>query len=341
MAIVEVSTGSRIHITLIDMNSTVTGRVDGGIGFMVERPSVVVRSQPSTEASISVSPSVDVESRDEILAAIRSTTDRLRDAFGSGPAQIDIKECPRTHAGLGAKTQVLLATCVAVARCYERQIDIGQLGRMTGRGGTSGIGLYGFQLGGFIVDGGHAIPTKGGPDPYRPSSLSSSAGSPPLIARYELPDWPVLVITPLGYRIHGSWEAQLFKEVCPVPMDDVQSVSHIVLMQILPAIVEHDLAAFGAGLWAIQDRRWKAFEIGSQTPQVQSLITRLREDLRVTGVAMSSWGTTVVCVDERLIGTARDTFLKDVQALLDAETDGGSVMLTRTRNHPASVAVVG
>jgi beta-ribofuranosylaminobenzene 5'-phosphate synthase len=340
MSTVEVRTGSRIHITLIEMNGTETARVDGGIGVMLESPAIVVRARPAAADSIMLSESTAPSSREELSSGIAALVARVRASLEIGPLQIEVLSCPAAHTGLGAKTQVLLAATAAAIRSYDREVDLSDLAEFTGRGGTSGIGFHGFQLGGFIVDAGHPIATKGGELIYRPSSRSQSAGTPPLLARYEFPPWPVLIVTPPGHRIHGEWEARLFKEVCPIPTDDVRSVCQTILMRILPAIVENDLTAFGAGLWEIQSRRWKEFEIESQVPGVGKLMTRLRRELHVAGAGMSSWGTSIMCVDQRLSGTRCEDFLEEVRRIMVAETGEGHLILTRGLNAPATISVI-
>ena len=55
------------------------------------------------------------------------------------------------------------------------------------RGGTSGIGVFGFETGGFIVDGGHDFEKK---DREFVPSDASRIRPPPVITRCDLPsDW--------------------------------------------------------------------------------------------------------------------------------------------------------
>lgn len=338
MGTVEVQAGSRIHITLIDMNGSETGRVDGGVGLMLRDPVVVIRARPAASSSVIVSNRSGDASGDELSLSIAGLLKRLEELPRAGGAEVEIASCPPLHAGLGAKSQALLATAVAVLKSYECEIEPELVAAITGRGGTSGVGVHGFWRGGFLVDGGHPIETKRGSTSYRPSSRSASAGAATLLARYEFPDWPILIVTPHGHRIHGEWEARLFREVCPIPMSDIRAVSHTVLMHMLPAIIEGDLKAFGKSLWNIQDRRWKAFEIASQAPAVSRVMSRLRHELAVTGAGMSSWGTSIMCVDERLDGDDREGFIGDVREILKGEAADGTVLISAGLNSSALIS---
>jgi beta-ribofuranosylaminobenzene 5'-phosphate synthase len=341
MATVEVKTGSRLHITLIDMNGTETGRLDGGLGLMLEAPSAIVRVSTARASAVRLGPAVADESHDEMAGAIERMLSCLDSELGVGPTEVQVLSCAMTHAGLGAKTQLLLAVAAGVARCHDIEVDAPQLAFITGRGGTSGIGLHGFLHGGLILDGGHPVSAKLGESLYRPSSYSREVGAPPLLARYDFPDWPVLIIGCPGYRIHGEWEAKLFQEVCPVPVDDVRAVCQTILMKLLPAVVTQDIAAFGEGLWEIQDRRWKAFEIASQAPPIGRIMDRLRDELRVTGAGMSSWGTSIMCVDERLSTPDSHRFLKRVGHVVTEEAGSCELIVTAARNQPAEITVLG
>jgi len=336
MTTAEVKSGSRIHITLIDMNGLGTNRVDGGVGVMLRDPAVTIRARPARTTSVTISDHARDDTNKELRQSITALSSRIQESVGIAGTEIEVASCPPLHVGLGAKSQALLATAVAVLKCHGLEVSPEVVTAMARRGGTSGIGVHGFWQGGFIVDGGHPIRKKGGISFYRPSSHSASAGVATLLARYSFPDWPILIIQPVGYRIHGAWENRLFRKVCPVPIAQVRAVSHTVLMQMLPAIVEQDRQAFGASLWSIQDQRWKAFEIESQASSVGRVMYRLRHDLEVAGAGMSSWGTSIMCVDERLDAEGRGQFINDVESILDSEA-GGLVIGSAALNTPASV----
>src|SRR4029077_5169599 len=82
----------------------------------------------------------------------------------------------------------------------------------------------------------------------------------------------------------------------PPPERDVERVAHRVLMALLPALAEGDLAAFGAALSEVQRMtgRWFApVQGGTFAPgPTEKLVGRLAE-WGAAGVGQSSWGPAV------------------------------------------------
>ena len=76
----------------------------------------------------------------------------------------------------------------------------------------------------------------------------------PLLARFPIPAaWRCVVVVPRGAPgLSGDAEAAAFERLPPPPEREVERVAHLVLMQLLPALVEADLASFGAALTEIQ-----------------------------------------------------------------------------------------
>lgn len=333
---VVVRSGSRIHLTLIDMNGQTSGRVDGGIGFMLNEPAVEVAVSAGSDSLVRWSPELPAEYVEVFAPQVREVLDRVAELAG-GAAAVEVNSCPPPHAGLGSKTALLLSTAAGAAAVYGKTLDAVALAWVTRRGGTSGVGIHGFLHGGLLVDGGHSWADKGfAGAPYRPSSYSAAVPVPPLLCRMPV-EWPVLVLHPRGRTIHGATEAELFNEVCPVPADDVKALSHLILMQLLPAIAEGDLASFGEALWRIQEHRWKSFEIASQAPGIRKLMRRLRGETGMCGAAMSSWGTAIACFDPRLSAPSAARFADEVRILMEEETGGGSTIMTGVRNLPHAV----
>jgi beta-ribofuranosylaminobenzene 5'-phosphate synthase len=84
---------------------------------------------------------------------------------------LTILESPPTHVGLGSKTSVSLACIEAACLTLGRQPTPIELISMTGRGGTSGIGINTYFSGGVIADDGHRMETGA---KFYPSSMRAS-----------------------------------------------------------------------------------------------------------------------------------------------------------------------
>ena len=139
--------------------------------------------------------------------------------------------------GLGVGTQLSLAVARAVTESLGAPVKSAvELARLTGRGGRSGVGIHGFDHGGFLVDGG-----KRGADALAPS-----------VARAEFPpEWRIVLLTPPAPAVwHGDRERAAFAALAGTPADD--SLCRLVLVGMLPALAERDLHAFSRGAGRVQ-----------------------------------------------------------------------------------------
>ena len=170
---------------------------------------------------------------------------------------------------------------------------------MVGRGGTSGIGTAAFEHGGFIVDGGHRF----GPDcektGFAPSSASKGVQPPPVLMRHDFPvDWRILLAIPaLPEGASGTREAEIFRTCCPVPLDEVQTLCHEILMRMLPGIAEQDLDQFGTSVNTIQQLGFKKVELSFQPREVTGLLDAMRA-AGAAGAGMSSFGPTLYAIGD-------------------------------------------
>jgi beta-ribofuranosylaminobenzene 5'-phosphate synthase len=201
-----------------------------------------------------------------------------------------------------------------------------ELAKIVGRGGTSGIGIGAIQTGGFIIDGGHhfrrgALSKHG----YTPSSASAGMEPPPILVHHDFPDWDILIMVPLGEGASGLREVTLFKVVCPVPLEEVRRMSHILLMQMLPAVIEKDLEMFGAAMSDFQTLGFKVFELRAQTQLVLDALRFLKDNGGI-GAGMSSWGPSLYAFGEDL-----SRLQEQAEAWL-AENGGGKTILTKANN---------
>jgi beta-ribofuranosylaminobenzene 5'-phosphate synthase len=158
---------------------------------------------------------------------------------------------------------------------------------------------------------------------------------PPVVARHDFPlDWRILLAIPdLPAGASGTRETDIFRNHCPVPVEEVRELCHEILMRMLPGIVEKDLDLFGSSVNAIQKLGFKKVELSQQSQEIPGLI----EALRSAGAAcagMSSFGPAVYAIgdtDMRGIEQAARTFMN--------EHSGGSTLITAARNKGASVRI--
>jgi len=325
-----IKTPSRLHLTLIDLNGSL-GRIDGGVGLTLEKPGLVLEMRRNSgEISVefqnhqNLPVNVIADYEDKIKTSARRMMDYLK---VDGGYSFTVCETYPSHSGLGSGTQLSLATGKLISDLDNHQLTAPQIASIVGRGGTSGIGVASFDKGGFIIDGGHPREEK----PHFLPSSASQASPPPIIARYDFPqDWNVVLVIPnVMKNVSGEKEVNIFQEYCPIPVDEVQRLSHLLLMKMMPAVLEEDLDEFGEAVNSIQKIGFKKVENQLQKPVIREIMQSLR-DAGAPGVGMSSFGPTIYAVTDNtqdIVSAAGDA-LEDI---------GGNIIETRAQNNGAVV----
>jgi beta-ribofuranosylaminobenzene 5'-phosphate synthase len=275
---------SRIAINLYDMNGDI-GRVDGGMGFSLANPLLVFEARQSKSDVLEASCELGQEMRDSIKWA----TSMLKQKYDLGGLTLEIKSSIPEHSGFGSKTATLLSVGHAYGSIYGAEFDFRKLALDLKRGGTSGIGVNIIDEGGFILDGGHSTRYK---KEFLPSSAVKNVILAPLLGRYRMPDWDVLIAVPDLERVYGPVEVAAFKKICPVPVQAVERLARITLSQMLPAVYEGDLETFCEGINKIQETPWKRGEIELYGNKVRDLMSYIQEN-GAKGVGMSSMGPAI------------------------------------------------
>jgi len=321
IAMIRIKTPSRLHITLIDLNGNL-GRIDGGVGIALEEPSIFLEAEIMDKGII-------VEG-DDSNRAIEVAKKIMKNYDLKHGLHIRILEKYDDHIGLGFGTQLSLATAFAITRLHKINVSIRDLAKIVGRGGTSGIGVAAFENGGFIVDGGHTFGANKQKQSFLPSS-ASKAPPPPTISRIDFPDdWLIVLAIPrLNKRIHGSIEVELFSKYCPIPIIEVQALSHIILMKLLPSLIEIDIVEFGDAISKIQNIGFKKIEVNLQSDRVKEIM-RIMTEAGAYGVGLSSFGPTLYTV----VNNEKKAYII-AKAAEDGMKIGGRVLITRARNKGA------
>ena len=313
---IEITTPSRLHITLIDLNGAL-GRIDGSVGLTLDFPLIKIRARKDDR--LSVSGQTVFSDRIEQLANAIAKDHEI------GGVTIEVIREFRAHVGLGSGTQIALAVGTAISRLYDLNLNTTDIARLAGRGGTSGIGVAAYEFGGFIIDGGHKNKEE-----FLPSSASGRYGPAPVLVRQEFPDWNIVLAIPNLRGASDKPEINVFQQQCPLPLGEVQALCHVLLMEMLPAVVERDVERFGRSINRVQTLGFKRRELELQ-PFCAELIDFMRENGAI-GAGMSSFGPTVYAItDDKQLQTA-------VRCRLD-ESISGEVYEVRARNSGAYIGV--
>ena len=275
-----VKSTARLHLGFFDLHGGL-GRKFGSIGLSL--------SAPSLELTASVSEKLQVLG----LASARVIT--IAEKFItrlnlSRSVSLNIKQYIPEHAGLGSGTQLALAIGSAISNLYKLNLNTAQIAEITGRGSRSGIGIAAFDYGGLLIDGGQ-------------KTGLTTMKVPPLLARYDFPEnWRILLILDASQPgVHGEEERIAFNEL-PAFSDNLAAhLCRRVLMQAMPALVEHDLNAFGYAIQELQSHVGDYFAPAQGGRYASKKVGGVLQHLQNMGVAcigQSSWGPTGFAVFE-------------------------------------------
>ncbi len=271
-ASVTVTVPARLHLGFLDLNGGL-GRRFGSLGLALDAMSMRVRIAPA--------PHTEVVGDDAERAARH--LHGMQQALGVADGfRLAIERSVPPHIGLGSGTQLALAVAAAVRRLCGRPLDVEGDAVRLGRGGRSGVGIGLFERGGLVVDGGRGAAT----------------GAAPVVSRMAVPeDWRVLVVLdPRRQGVHGADELQAFARLAPMTEKMAGHLCRLVLMQVLPALAERDLASFGAAVMELQSGLGEYFapvQGGTRfiSPDVAAVLAQMDRDGAV-GIGQSSWGPT-------------------------------------------------
>lgn len=264
---VEITTSARLHMGFFDLNGSLDRRY-GSMGLSL--------NAPQTRILVSIGDATPTPDYIERSKRVLLQHFGIHDSIS---IQI-LEEIPR-HTGLGSGTQMALALGVAIRELFDLKLSLREIAQCIGRGARSGIGVGTFAGGGVVIDGG----------------VNISKQVPPIIAQHAFPEaWRILLIFDHQYvGVHGPAETQAFKVLSDNSLMSTQQLSHQVLMQGLPALVEQDLAAFGKVVSALQTYNGDYFAPVQGGRYASRLVSEVLNDLNghgIQAVGQSSWGPT-------------------------------------------------
>jgi beta-RFAP synthase len=310
-----VRTGSRLHFGLLDIGTPSSASNIGGLGMMIDRPALEVEASPASTWS------AHGPLAERALAIALRVAQDLPEA---PPLRIVVHAAPPEHVGLGAGTQLSLATARAVATAHGANLDIIELARRTGRGKRSAIGIHGFDLGGFLVAGAK-------------TSLDRVAD---LVARLEFPDpWRLIVVLPAPLTgLHGDREIAAFEQLAKDrARHDLTEISRLVMSGIVPALRDGNIDAFGAALHDYNRRVGEAFAPVQGGPYSHHLVAELVAFAQAQGMksaGQSSWGPAVFAMAEDQ--DRADFFARQIHRRFGLSHD--AIWIARARNRGAEVS---
>jgi beta-RFAP synthase len=271
---VRVESAARLHMGFIDLHGGL-GRTFGSIGVALEEPRLTLEATPADQLT------VEGPEGERVLEFAERFYAHY--APGRSGAHLKVVEEIPPHVGLGSGTQLALAVGTALARLHGIDAAVFELARVMERGRRSSIGIGAFQLGGFLVDGGHS---------------SEASGPSPIIIQRCLPaDWRFVVIVPeIEPGLSGEEEDQAFVEMPRPSAAHAGQIARLLVMKMLPGMEEGNIVPFGEALTEIQRLVGDSFAPVQGGRYANPISAHLIDHLLEQGAlaaGQSSWGPTV------------------------------------------------
>lgn len=320
---VTVTTTARLHMGFVDLNGS-KGRMFGSLGVALNAPATRL-TVARGKKTLNVANGDDCV--DKIVENIKKQLNVELDI------SVEIHEKITEHAGLGSGTQMALAIGAGINALFDLNLTTAQLAAMTSRGRRSGIGIGTFEQGGLVFDGGR--------NTYQNNPQENNRQPPPIIARHDFPqEWPVLLMMDNDDQgVFGDAELQAFETLPHADLATAQALSHRVLMQALPAIVERDYAQFSQAIHALQLATGAYFSAAQGGHYKSAKVTEALDYLNTQGVmcaGQSSWGPTGFAIFEnddianKMLNQLQQRFSKFGQLrfqLMRAKNTGATIQL--------------
>lgn len=276
----------RLHFTLIAMHDC-NYRVNGGVGLSVSSNCHFLEATYGNKNALNVKGKCNDISK--IIKICRQLDDISRDLDLKQSIDIVATGDYFFHVGLGTHTAILLA-CIELLmimnkKPYTEEVII----QLSGRGGTSGIGIKSYFTGGFVFDLGR----KKESNEYLPSSFSSKMRKPTTLITHDFPEgWKIGLIIPYSDQlVYGDSELEFFKKACPISSSAAHNACYISTFIITSSIIENDYINFCDGVNALRECEWKKLEINNRSANLSSMLEISTFDPDCYG--MSSFGPSI------------------------------------------------
>lgn len=295
----KIKTFPRIHITLIGMNRE-GYRINGGIGFSMASPTLNMRFEPDGKICV-----LDKRSQgfsENELARLNNHLNKVmkEEYFAEGFYCVIEDSQIHSHFGFGTSTMVYLSCIEALLIINKREYTNDDVVNLSGRGGTSGIGISTYFKGGFVFDTG--VTNNAVRDLAPSSCFNGEKYRKPLIFKNIcLPGWKMGICIPPIQNKTEDEEKVFFDKNCPIGQEAVEKILYESVYGISSSLLENDFNTFCLSVDSIQKTKWKSLErglYGDELKIIESVIRRAGAKC----VGMSSLGPLLFFFGENIDG---------------------------------------
>jgi len=261
-------------------------RMNGGIGFAINDPQLVLSI--STSESFQLIDTRCTQLSKNQYKTLSQNIEKVRSQYlFKDNISVQISGETKSHYGFGSETLIRLSCLEALFILNDCKYDPKLLIRLSGRGGTSGIGIHTYFKGGMILDIGRKYEVKS----FNPSNYAEGRNKVPLLLkRTPMPKWNIGLCIPSEISLKSdSEEKDFFDKTCPIANTQVYETLYHVVFGLNAAIEENDILTFCSALKNVQNCAWKYAE----RKQYGAELSKLESGLYNSGamsVGMSSLG---------------------------------------------------
>lgn len=310
----------RIHVTLIGMNRE-GYRINGGIGFSMASPTLNMRFEPDGEICVLDKRSQGFSEKETVRLNNHLNKVMKDEHLAEGFRCIIEESQIHSHYGFGTSTMVYLSCIEALLIINKREYTNDDVVKLSGRGGTSGIGICTYFKGGFVFDTGV---TNNADRDLTPSSCfkSDDYRKPLIFKNISLPGWEMGICIPPIQNKTEDEERVFFDKNCPIGQEAVENILYESVYGISSSLLENDFKTFCKSVDSIQETKWKSLErnlYGNELKMTESLIRKAGAKC----VGMSSLGPLLYFFGEDIDG---------IVAQVNADLIGGQCYKTSFNN---------
>lgn len=265
----------RIHITLIGMNRE-GYRINGGIGFSMASPTLNMRFEPDGEICV-LDKRNQGFSKNEIVRLNNHLNNVMNNEHLTEGFRCVIEDSQiHSHFGFGTSTMVYLSCVEALLIINKREYTNDDVVNLSGRGGTSGIGINTYFKGGFVFDTGV---TNNAVRDLAPSSCYKGGEyrKPLIFKNISLPGWEMGICIPPILNKTEDEEKVFFDKNCPIGQEAVENILYESVYGISSSLLENDFNTFCKSVDSIQETKWKSLErdlYGDELKMIESIIKK-------------------------------------------------------------------
>lgn len=248
----------RIHISLIGMNND-GYRLNGGIGFSIASPMLDMSFEPSDSIQV-IDKRKHGFTQDELNRLINHLGNiMIREKLVTALRCTIHKGIIQSHVGFGSNSMIYLSCVESLLILNNRDYNENYVIALSGRGGTSGIGINTYFKGGFIFDTGIANCGQRG---FAPSStlVFGFGPKPLLLTTLELPQWDLGICIPPIVPKTEDEEKEFFQKNCPIKKEEVETILYEAVYGVTSALMEDAFDVFCKSIETIQHTKWKSLE---------------------------------------------------------------------------------